>query len=336
MASLKQNKYGVFYVQYYTEKGQKRKSLGTKNREIAKRLLRQFENNYDLVKGGLIDADIPPAKAFEKYLQGKAIKPQVATRYRQLWRWIDGFLKERSVYRLNDLSGIIVSEYPNWRNAAKKTVQEELRILKSIMTWLTENGYLRVNPVNVWPKVKTTTKKPETIGSYSKPEVEMILDHFKDHPAGGALTFLAYTGARRSEMEALRVADVNLDKGVVRITSEKTATMTSNQLRYVEIHPKIFVLLKNRITGKLPGDPVFPETRQHRPAWLTQLLETACRHLKIQYRRIHGLRHYWITSMLSAGVPLAIVMKMAGHSNLSTTQKYLHLGEQHQGWVERI
>ena len=132
MASLKQNKYGIFYVQYYTEKGQQRKSLGTKKRDIAKRLLRQFEDTCDLVKSGLVDAAIIPAKAFEKYLQGKAIKSNVVTRYRQLWRWIESFLQERGIERLNDLNGVIVSEYPNWRHAARKTVQEELRILKSL------------------------------------------------------------------------------------------------------------------------------------------------------------------------------------------------------------
>ncbi|NLI74879.1 MAG: site-specific integrase [Candidatus Riflebacteria bacterium] len=336
MASLKQNRFGVFYVQYYTEKGQKRKSLRTKNREIAKKLLRQFENTQDLVKSGLIDAPIIPAKAFEKYLQGKSVKDQVILRYRQHWHWIESFLQERSIGLLNDLTAVTVSEYPNWRQAAKKTIQEELRLLKSIMTWLTENGYLRANPVNIWPKIKTTTKKPETIGSYSKGEVERILAHFNEHPAGSALSFLAFTGVRRSEMEAICVADVDLEKGVLRIKSEKTATMTSNQIRYVEIHPRIADMLKTKIAGKAPDAPVFPETQKHRPAWLTQLLETACRQLKIQYRRVHGLRHYWITSLLSAGVPLAVVMRMAGHSNLSTTQKYLHLGEHHHGWVEKI
>lgn len=336
MASIFQRYGGIYYLQYYLNGVLKRKSLGTKNKDAAKKLLRQFEDHSEQVNLGLIDAAIVPAKAFEKYLLGKTIKSNVVTRYRQMWRWVEAYLAKRQIQHLNDLTSSIVAEYPNWRDCSRKTTREELRLLKSVVAWLVDNGHLRTSPVGTWPKVKTPTKKPETIGSYSKIEVDQILEHFKNHPGGSALTFLAFSGARRGEMEALVVADVDLAAGQIILLSGKTATMTSNQRRLVEIHPRLFPVLKTAVQGKGPKEPVFSETRKHRPAWLTQLLETACRHLKIQYRRVHGLRHFWITSMLSAGVPLAVVMKMAGHSNLSTTQKYLHLGDEHRGWVGRI
>jgi integrase/recombinase XerD len=39
----------------------------------------------------------------------------------------------------------------------------------------------------------------------------------------------------------------------------------------------------------------------------------------------HSLRHTFATSTLKAGLPLASVQKLLGHSNISTTSKYLHL-----------
>jgi len=40
--------------------------------------------------------------------------------------------------------------------------------------------------------------------------------------------------------------------------------------------------------------------------------------------------------MLSAGVPIAVVMTMAGHRNLSTTQGYLHLDPRQTGYIQHL
>ena len=39
---------------------------------------------------------------------------------------------------------------------------------------------------------------------------------------------------------------------------------------------------------------------------------------------VYCLRHYAITSWLRAGIPVHVVQRMAGHTNLSTTQRYVH------------
>lgn len=44
-----------------------------------------------------------------------------------------------------------------------------------------------------------------------------------------------------------------------------------------------------------------------------------------QNRVMFCLRHYVITSWLRAGIPVHVVQRMAGHTNLSTTQRYVPL-----------
>ncbi|HEY4120773.1 MAG TPA: tyrosine-type recombinase/integrase, partial [Byssovorax sp.] len=39
----------------------------------------------------------------------------------------------------------------------------------------------------------------------------------------------------------------------------------------------------------------------------------------------YSLRHFAITSWLRRGIPATTVMIIAGHSNLSTTQRYAHV-----------
>ncbi len=337
MASIyKRN--GIYYIKYYQNGRACRTSLNTSNKDVAKKLLRNIEDDLDKVRAGMIDKPIEPTHAFESFIKMKSrtIKPQIVTRYRQLWSNIEAFLVEQKVDYLNSLNSSMVSEYTAWRKASPKTIKEELRILKALLNWLLENGELRTLPVTKWEKMKTLPKQPARSGGYSKIEVEKILEYFKDHPAGPSIFFLAYTGARRGEMEAVKATDIDLVAGTIRILSEKTATNPSNQFRIVEIHENLRPVLFEAMKNKKPDEFIFPDTKKHRPAWLTQLLETACRKIGIQYRRIHGLRHFWITSMLTAGTPVAIVMKMCGHNNISTTMKYLHIGNEHRGWVNKI
>ena len=92
----------------------------------------------------------------------------------------------------------------------------------------------------------------------------------------------------------------------------------------VEIHPKLKKDLASLVAKKKPGALLFPGI-QGKGHDLVKVLHRTCVRLGIQYRRVHGIRHYWITELLRAGVPVPIVMKMAGHTNMQTTMRYLDL-----------
>ena len=110
----------------------------------------------------------------------------------------------------------------------------------------------------------------------------------------------------------------------VRLESRKTAKNPSDQHRMVELHPRLKKELAPLLFRLGPGELLFPWIKEDNHD-LVKVLARACKRRGYQYRRVHGLRHAWITEMLRAGVPVPIVMKMAGHTQLATTMRYLDL-----------
>ena len=327
---------GVWYLQWFDRGSVHKKSLRTRDRNVAKREQRAFDGEKDLVDHGLVDPRLPLDEVFRRWMTTKpSIKERTFKRYHEIWRRVLRFFDGQGISGAGRVTSSHLTAYVALRmseSAATKTIAEELQLVKAIMRWALEQGMTRSIPQS-WPRVKTTVAKPERVGAYTTDEVRQILEHFRDTLHWHLLCFLAWTGVRRSEAMELRVADVDLAREVVRIESGKTARTSLDQFREIEIHPELAPALRERILGKRPEAHVFDAI--HRWDGVTDRLRVACRRLGIRYRRLHGLRHSWISRMLAAGCPLSLVMYMAGHSCIATTQRYLTVQVQ-TGWVKRI
>lgn len=54
-------------------------------------------------------------------------------------------------------------------------------------------------------------------------------------------------------------------------------------------------------------------------------IQTICNITSVDSLHCHMMRHFYITHLLRKGVPVAVVQKCAGHSNIKTTINYTHL-----------
>jgi integrase len=46
------------------------------------------------------------------------------------------------------------------------------------------------------------------------------------------------------------------------------------------------------------------------------------------HARLHDLRHFHATDLVEAGVPITVIQKRLGHSNVSVTSRYAHSREE--------
>ncbi|WP_419948694.1 site-specific tyrosine recombinase XerD [Candidatus Palauibacter sp.] len=178
----------------------------------------------------------------------------------------------------------------------------------------------------------------------SVPEIEALLravplDEPGTHRDRTILELLYGCGLRVSELIGLRVRDVDLDEGLVRVrgkgSKERLVPVGSAALsavrRYLrESRPEIerghgegrmFLNLRGRPLSRMG---VWKILRRH--------VERAGIEKRVTP---HTLRHSFATHLLEGGADLASVQEMLGHADISTTEIYTHVDRTHLRQVHR-
>lgn len=147
------------------------------------------------------------------------------------------------------------------------------------------------------------------------------LGPYADHLTPLVLLAL-HTGLRRGELFALAWPDVNLDAARLTVRGQ---TAKTGQTRHVPLNAVALTAL--RTWGARAEGYVFPSPdNSARPltdvktAWLEVLKRAS-----IVGFRFHDLRHTFASKLVQAGVDLAVVRELLGHSTILMTEKYAHL-----------
>lgn len=149
-----------------------------------------------------------------------------------------------------------------------------------------------------------------------------------------ALIAVMYRGGLRvSEALSLAVKDVDPDAGVITVLFGK-----GGKRRTVALDPFAMGLVslwieKRRDVARrrawlLNGQRPLFCTLDGRPMYPNQLrtsMKLAAQHAGIDKRvHPHGLRHTMAFEMATEGVPLTIIQRQLGHSNIATTDRYIN------------
>jgi integrase/recombinase XerD len=221
------------------------------------------------------------------------------------------------------------------RKGFKSSTQARLHSsLKRFYQFLVRDGRVRVDPTLRLDAPKKPQRFPKTL---SETDVEALLaEPDPGQPLGlrdrAMLEVLYASGLRVSELVRLKLAEVSLDMGVVRIfgkgSKERLVPLGEEALacigRYVaEARP---TLLKRRASEFLfvtaRGAPM---TRQ---AFWHLLKKRAARAIPGKSLSPHTLRHAFATHLLNHGADLRVVQLLLGHADISTTQIYTHVARE--------
>jgi integrase/recombinase XerD len=172
------------------------------------------------------------------------------------------------------------------------------------------------------PARRAGGKQPEIL---ARDEVGRILNAARQAVHRTLLMTTYAAGLRVSEVCSLRIADIDAARMMIRVVSGK-----GSRDRYTLLSPALLVELRAYWKHARPRGWLFPKpSRPDQPLDI----DTAQR---IYYRSkaaagivkqggIHSLRHAFATHLLEAGVDLHTIQRLLGHSDISTTTRYLHL-----------
>lgn len=144
-------------------------------------------------------------------------------------------------------------------------------------------------------------------------------------------------GLRRGEIQALKWTDIDFTRGTIRIArgvwKEHEHTPKGGRSRLVPMTGELAVALQAH--RHLRGDRVLygeDSTRPIKGTTIRNWLRQAQRRSGLEATgAVHALRHTFCSHLAAAGAPARAIQELAGHADLSTTQRYMHLSPAGRG-----
>ncbi len=155
----------------------------------------------------------------------------------------------------------------------------------------------------------------------SPDEVIRFLEAVPSLKARAALTTAYAAGLRASEVVALKVANIDSARKVIRVEHGK-----GGKDRYVMLSTELLGILRVYWRLARPEHWLFPGRDASKPIDV-QVLHAACRSARAAARldkrvTVHTLRHSFATHLLESGADIRIIQVLLGHANLSSTAHY--------------
>ena len=230
------------------------------------------------------------------------------------------------------VSSLQGGQKPPQRHYARSSIGRRLAAIRSFFKWLTNNEVITHNPAELLATPKKEQRLPfhldidQTLSLIKN--VTNAPDDLPEHTRDIAILELLYSsGLRVSELTGLNWRDIDRSQGIVRVLGK------GNKERIVPVGScalgALSAYFDERTPSPRPDDPVFLGSRGGRinRRIVARIIDHFSKSIAT-YKNVtpHVLRHTFATHMLEGGTDLRSIQELLGHSSLSTTQKYTHVG----------
>ncbi len=265
------------------------------------------------------------AEEFLKYLgSARGYSPLTLRAYRSDFLQFSKYLEHRGLP--TDFTQLSVSTLYGWathlgEQYAPATVRRKLDSLSSLLTHLRNLGVIDSNPLATVPRPKRTRRIPDPP---STKECQQLLAACQTARERVILALLLFAGLRKSELIGLDHSGLDEDLSEVRIRNGK-----GGHQRVIPLHNTVRDAMAEYLGehGRREGPLIISraETRLGSTSF-QRLFRRVVKRAGLEERglTIHSLRHAFASQLVKAGVDVATVAELMGHSNISTTSAYLH------------
>jgi integrase/recombinase XerC len=269
------------------------------------------------------------------------------------------FLDQEQIHELEFINHLVIRKYlARMKSAvfARASISRKMACIRSFFKFLCAQDYLKDNPVLGVSIPKREKRLPEFL---YKGEITALLS-LPDQSTGlgirnqAILEVLYSSGLRLQEIVGLKISDVDLSTGYLRVfgkgAKERLVPLGGCAKRSLELYLQQVrpgLLMKNRraIGGATGAISIGSETRVNvRKVKLVENVFLNYRGSRLSGRSIqrmlakyilqlalarkispHTIRHSFATHLLENGADLRVVQELLGHVDISTTQIYTHI-----------
>jgi integrase/recombinase XerC len=209
------------------------------------------------------------------------------------------------------------------RPVGPTTLTRKQSSFRIFFRWLRKSGYIDHDPSERLTSPKLPKPLPRAIDADAalallklpkKADLKCLRDHV-------ALLFLYGLGLRLSEVAGLRLADLNMDAGTIRVLGK------GQKMRLMPIPMGCMPALE-RYLSQRPASPFLFSGRGDRSLssrTIARIVERAAAMTLGFHVTPHQLRHAFATHLLAGGANLREIQALLGHRHLATTQRYTQI-----------
>lgn len=235
---------------------------------------------------------------------------------------------------------------------SSSTIRRYYTMVQSVLHSAYKLGLIGVNPADS-DRITLPKVEEQTTEIFTDEELTKLLDCLEPEPLQFKLLIhLALnTGCRRGELVGLKWSDINYNTGILTVSRSnykltgdseiKSKSTKTGKSRTIMLPPYCLAMLKqfraeqaqtqlllgdrwqgdNWIFTQADGKPMYPTTP-------TLQFSRFLKRNGLEHKKFHALRHTSATLLLSNGTNIKNVATRLGHSQLKTTNRYVHAVEQ--------
>lgn len=243
------------------------------------------------------------------------IAPLTLGQYRRSAGYWKEAVGDISIHRLT--RAIVEDTLTQWQaeGVSPRTAKNALKALRMALGWGVKRDLCQELDLSRAASVKVRADEhvycdyTPTVG-----EVAATIERCPDGPIGDAIRLLAITGARVSEVCALRRRDYSDETGDLVLCGRDTERSRRGKVgvRRFPLPPEGRQLLRRLSAGRGPDEPLFSLPR-NAPDKINRALTEICEAAEIPRYTPHGLRRYVVMRLLEV-VDAKTVSVLTGHS----------------------
>ncbi len=224
------------------------------------------------------------------------------------------------------------------RNYSMSAIRKCRAMLLQIFDYAEDNNLIMRNPAQRSKLMKSQSEDLFSVSddkdAFTDEEVAILEKELSNDLLGNSILFMIYSGIRTQELLALTISDiaedgssVTVNKAIKTVKGKPTIGPPKSKSSYRQIpipedKRKYALYLREHAKHDLiwshSGDKPYGVGSFRRRYY------TAIKPLPVRKLTPHCCRHTYVTRLQAKGVPLEVIAKLVGHSEIKTTGVYLH------------